>query len=195
MFRCSESCLPLLNNVNYCGIFKSKISVYGRNLHNDDAIQHIINVVLNSVNGMRVNVAPLGIMRLVPSEQMTRIIGEDFGFFDGGLGRSTNSLSRLALTGLIISSMMLITGILVLVYFLHAEKRRSIKTLTSCRGTRSRYATLRYLMSQERTDDSSGKTGFGSIYMEEFQDDSSIVERDPYEAEEDIIMHRRLVLD
>jgi hypothetical protein len=168
-----ERCVPLLNDVNYCGLYKSEITVFGHNLRNDDALTHIMKKALKSVGNTRINAAPLGVMRLVPSEKHTRIVGDDFNFYHGGgVTRSGNSLTPGAKAGFIFSALTLIGGILFLVFYLHVDLRsRGVTKAGYQRSERKRgfSSLLRCFFSNKPHDDD--QIAFvESIYMEEFAD-------------------------
>jgi hypothetical protein len=174
----TERCVPLLNDVNYCGLFKTKITVFGHNLRNDEALTHIMEKALESVGSTRIDVAPLGIIRLVPSEKHTRIVGNGSGY-DGGVTRSDNSLTPGAKAGLVVSALTLVGGILFLVCYLHMDLRRRGETKAGKQlmgRKREVLSLLRYFSSNStHVEDGSVQSAFESIYMEEFADDRRTV--------------------
>jgi hypothetical protein len=176
------SCVPLLNDVNYCGLYKTKITVFGHNLRSDEALTHIMEKALESVGRTHIEVASLGIIRLVPSEKHTRIVGDDFDY-NAGVTRSGNSLAPGFKAGMIVSALTLIGGILFLVFHLHMDLRSQGESKAGKRGTgrkREFLSLLRYFSGNStHVDDGSADytdSAFeNSIYMEEFADDRRTV--------------------
>jgi hypothetical protein len=90
-------------------MFKGIISVYGHHLLSDDAIQHVMTTVVAAVGNSQSFASPQGVLRVVPSEKDTRVIGK--GAENIAEATSDIEFTPAAKAGLAFSSVTMVLGI------------------------------------------------------------------------------------
>lgn len=131
--------------------------------------------VLEAVSSTRISTASLGVTRLVPLQKDTKITDLP-NFVEGGLAGSPTgtSLTFWALTGLVVSALAFVGGIVVLVMYLHLDQkgREAVKTFDTGAERKGWCTLLRFrLFSGGRTHVDEEESSFhDSIYLDECMD-------------------------